>query len=127
MEASGAGRPVVFATLPEEPHSLGLEMAALSVVTAGRAVRMLGAQLPPEEIVEAAGVMDASAVALSVSIYSVDDNTRKLVAGLRDRLGERIELWVGGGGASELENLPEGVTVLKTLDELDETVRQLQS
>jgi methanogenic corrinoid protein MtbC1 len=111
--------------LPNELHGLGLQIAALAIVTAGRNVRVLGSQLPVEEIVQAAKALDASAVGLSVSVYSDPQETAREITSLRDGLPDGVALWIGGAGSTELENLPTGVEITASLDDLDRVLMQL--
>ena len=125
LQSSASGRPVVLATLPMEVHDFGLQMAALAIVAAGRAVRMLGRQAPVEEIVAAAEAMDASAVGLSVSIYSAGAETAADIKEIRRALPDRIPVVVGGEGVRLLEDLPDGVRRAPSFDELDRVVAGL--
>ncbi len=125
LEASTSGRPVVLATLPVEQHGLGLQMAALAVVAAGRALRLLGPCTPVDEIVEAALAVDAAVVGLSISLYSASGETAESVAGLRRRLPQRVRLWLGGAGSGLLGELPVSAEVLESLDDLDRALRRL--
>jgi DNA-binding transcriptional MerR regulator len=119
LQNSASGRFVVLATLPNEIHSLGLQMAALAIVASGRAVRVLGRQTPVEEIIAAAEAMDAAAVGLSVSIYSAGTETVGDIDQIRRALPDHIPVIVGGEGARLLEDLPDGVRPAPTFDDLD--------
>jgi DNA-binding transcriptional MerR regulator/methylmalonyl-CoA mutase cobalamin-binding subunit len=120
------GRPVAIASLPNEFHGLGLQLAALSIVASGRAVRILGPHLPVDEIVQSAIALDASAVGISVSVFADPDETGREIAELRELLPESIQVWVGGAGAPSLSGLPsEGVEITSTLDELDSALLRL--
>ncbi len=125
LEASGSGRPVVLATLPDELHGLGLHIVALAVAAAGRSVRVLGPHLPVEEIAHAADVLDAAAVGLSVSIFGAGSQTAAAVVELRKKLHPETRLWIGGAGAAHLKNLPDGVDVLSSLDDLDFALQKI--
>ena len=100
LESATRGRPVVIASLPNELHGLGLQIAALAIVTAGRSVRVLGPHLPVEEIVQAAKALDASAVGLSVSIFAEPEETGREITAVRERLPEEVALWIGGAGST---------------------------
>ena len=93
---------ILFATLPGEPHELGLLGAALHAHDAGAPVLYLGTQLPPLELGRVAARLDADAVALS----SVDPGQAPCaLAGLRalhTALPERVSVWVGGANAPYL-------------------------
>ena len=125
LEAAARGRPVVIATLPNELHGLGLQIAALALAVAGWSVRVLGPQLPLEEIIQTAKALDARAVGLSVSIFAEPDETLREIRALRPALPENVGLWIGGLGSTMLSNLPTGVEVVPTLDDLDELLRDL--
>jgi len=90
---------VVFATLPGEPHGLGLQMAALVVAAAGCRTLLAGTDMPPEQILALAADVQARAVALSVSLATRGRRTTRHVARLRQRLPRRVHLIVGGLGA----------------------------
>ena len=125
LESAAKGRPVVIASLPNELHGLGLQIAALAIVTAGRGVRVLGPHLPAEEIVQAAKALDASAVGLSVSIFAEPEETAREITALRERLPAGIDLWIGGAGSTTLGNMPDGVKITSTLDDLDRVLTRL--
>ncbi len=120
LETRTDGPTVVLATLPDEGHGIGLEMAALSLTLAGWQVRMLGVRTPLEDVVRTSRTAGAVAVGLSVSSVSATAETVAALAEIRTALPERVELWVGGSGAAALSALPPGVTRLDTLDLLDE-------
>jgi DNA-binding transcriptional MerR regulator len=125
LETAAKGRPVVIASLPNELHGLGLQIAALAIVTAGRSVRVLGPHLPVEEIVQAAKALDASAVGLSVSIFSEPEETAREITVVRERLPDGVALWIGGAGSTTLEDLPTGVEITASLDDLERVLMQL--
>jgi methanogenic corrinoid protein MtbC1 len=125
LEASGSGRPVVLATLPDELHGLGLQIAGLAVAAAGRKVRVLGPHLPVEEIIQAAHVLDAAAVGLSVSIFGANPQNTAEIARLRMGLRTETRLWIGGAGAAHLKGLPDRVDVLSSLDDLESALQTI--
>ena len=125
LETAAKGRPVVIASLPNELHGLGLQIAALAIVTAGRSVRVLGPHLPVEEIVQAAKALDASAVGLSVSVFAEPEETAREITAVRERLPDGVALWIGGAGSTTLEDVPTGVEITASLDDLDRVLMQL--
>lgn len=125
FEASSIGRPVVLACLPDELHSLGLQLVAAEVAAAGRKNLVLGPQTPIDEIVATAETLDAAAVGLSVSVFAPPETTAAQVADLREALPAKTELWVGGGGATGLASLPKGSVHVDSLDDVAEAVRRL--
>jgi MerR family transcriptional regulator, light-induced transcriptional regulator len=100
LDDRACGPLIILATLPGEEHDLGLEMAALTVASAGWRCRYLGIQVPEEEIVAAAG-LDARAVGLSVSRFNGGTASSDRVRRLRALLPAEISLLVGGDGASQ--------------------------
>lgn len=93
---------VLFATLPGEPHELGLLGAALHAHEAGAPVLYLGTQLPAAELARVAQRLGAAAVALS----SVDPGQAPLALAelrvLHDLLPDDVPVWVGGANARYL-------------------------
>jgi methanogenic corrinoid protein MtbC1 len=125
LQVAAGGRPVVLASLPNEIHGLGLQIAALEITIGGRSVRVLGSQLPPQEIVSAAETLNAAAVGLSMSLFASVDETERDIAIIREALPRSIEMWVGGAGSACLQRMPDGVKAVTTLDELDRAVNDL--
>lgn len=125
LQVAAIGRPVVLASLPNEIHALGLQVAGLAITAAGRTVRVLGPHLPAEEIVFAAETLSAAAVGISMSIFADDEETTREVGAIREALDASTEVWVGGSGSTRLENLLDGVKTVPTLDDLDRAVKEL--
>jgi DNA-binding transcriptional MerR regulator len=118
-----AGAPIVlFATLPGEKHELGLLISALVAMGAGANPVFLGAELPPAELVTAAELTQARALALAVT--SPKKGTLRELAAARSALSPAVEVWLGGPGASAL-TLPAGVVSLATLEDLERHVQRL--
>ncbi len=112
-----AGGPsVVFATPAGEPHALGLCVAALTATDAGATAIYLGADVPEDDLV--ASVERARADALALALVTLPrDVAEQGVRALRRRLPERVELWIGGAGASHCAPV-RGVVRLPDLDQL---------
>jgi DNA-binding transcriptional MerR regulator/methylmalonyl-CoA mutase cobalamin-binding subunit len=117
----GTERPpvVVLATLPGELHSLGLEMAAVYLAASGVTPRLAGADLPPEQIAEAARALDADVVGLSVSIAADPRVASRHLRRLTRSLPRRSRVWLGGGGGPALELEGEAVELVPSFTELD--------
>jgi methanogenic corrinoid protein MtbC1 len=114
------GPRIVFATPSSERHELGLQMAALTAMSAGADPIYLGADLPVEELLEAAERSGAVAVGLSlVTLPSV--HASRFVHALRGGLPDGIRVWIGGTGSRALE-LPEGVERIDSLEALEQRV-----
>lgn len=118
---------VVFATLPGEPHELGLLGAALHAHDAGAPVLYLGTELPPAELARVVARLDAAAVAIS----SIDPGQApSALEGLRqldEALPEGIAVWLGGANAPYLaETLGPGrIRAVTDPAELARLVRRL--
>src|SRR5690606_17106669 len=93
---------ILFATLPGEPHELGLLGAALLAHEAEAPVLYLGTELPAAELLRVVERLDASAVALS----SIDPGqARAALAELRllhAGLPDEVPVWLGGANARYL-------------------------
>lgn len=98
---SGQAR-VLFATLPGEPHELGLLGAALHGSGAGVAVLYLGTGLPAQELARAANRLGAAAVAIS----SIDPGQARTalaeLTALDTALDPQVPVWLGGANARYL-------------------------
>ncbi|HJV91032.1 MAG TPA: MerR family transcriptional regulator [Holophagaceae bacterium] len=110
------GSPVIlFATLPGERHRLGLLMAALTYAAKGHRTELLGIDLPVANIASAARTLKASCVAVSLSIQSSGEPTRRLIQDLQERLPDGCRLIIGGQGAARTRRV-EGVERMAGLD-----------
>jgi methanogenic corrinoid protein MtbC1 len=122
FEERAAGPLVVCASLPGEPHSLGLQMAALILAVAGCRILFVGTEVPPAQVASLVKDRNARAVAVSVSRVSRGAGMTTQIAGLRRLLPRRIGLVVGGDGAPQARP---GVEVIQDLAVLDAWGRRL--
>ena len=106
---------VLLATLPGERHRLGLLMVALLYASRGYRVELLGVDSPVAAIAGAARALKAAKVAVSLSIQSSGEPTRRLLRDLQERLPQGCALVIGGQGAARTRKLP-GVERLIALD-----------
>ena len=106
---------VLFATLPEESHGLGLQMAAAFAALAGARASILGIDVPIAEIVAAAGDARAVAVCVSVSLARAGVATDRELAKLRSSLPDDIHLVVGGRGSRGPRRGPRDVIYFESL------------
>ena len=119
LESGVVGRPLLLATLPNEKHSLGLQMAALEAVMSGRKIRLLGTQTPTEEIIRAVERLDPVALGLSVTGSSALPETCGMINHLRSALPDAVALWVGGAGVDDLKELDRDIIPLRQLEDLE--------
>ena len=116
-EERADGPLVVFATLPGEPHGLGLQMAALAVAATGCRLLYLGTDVPVDQIARVASDVGARAVAVSVSASTAGDTSRLPLASLRGALPRRVQVVVGGKGA------PTGLDSIDVVRSFDDVQR----
>lgn len=90
---------VLLATLPGEPHGLGLLMAEVMLRLEGCACISLGVQTPVDALAVAARTMPADIVALSASSVMPERRLLDQVRELRELLPAQTHLWLGGEGA----------------------------
>ena len=115
FEETATGPLVVLATMPGEPHGIGLQMAALVLSARGLRVLSLGTEVPLAEIAALAARTEAAAVGISVSSSSAAKASAG-IATLRSELSRKIELVAGGAGAP---GPVRGVTTFSDLRGLD--------
>ena len=119
LPAAGVGRPrVLLATVPGEPHGLGLLMAEAVLALEGCRCTSLGVQTPVWDIVRAAAALHSDVVALS---YTGCTNPHQVTEGLtelRDKLPPQIEIWAGGSAPVLQRRAVNGVSALPSLNDL---------
>jgi MerR family transcriptional regulator, light-induced transcriptional regulator len=110
--------PVVCTTPAGEQHELGALLAAVVIAMHGRRAIYLGANLPAEQIGQAARLSKAGGVALSL-VGLTAERAQQEIEAVCKALPSDIQVLVGGRRVSELSGLPERVQVLATLPELE--------
>jgi len=126
LPASSDGPTVLLATLPSEPHGLGLLMAQAFLGLQGTPTVALGVQTPVWDVIRGAQAYGADAVALSFSGCMIPGSLVEALTELRAKLPAHVELWAGGT-APVLEKRPvSGVRVLRHLTDLQQAVTALQ-
>ncbi|MBS0396269.1 MAG: MerR family transcriptional regulator [Proteobacteria bacterium] len=97
------GPVLVFATLPEERHELGILMSALLAAARGVRCQYLGPDVPPGDVAVFAERVGAAAVVLSFVRREATAAQEAQLAELLRRLPRAIGVWVGGQGAATLD------------------------
>jgi DNA-binding transcriptional MerR regulator len=121
--ASLLGPRIVFATPTGERHELGLQMAALTALSAGANPIYLGAELPVEELL--GSVQRGCAAALALSLVTLPcDHAAQAVHAIRGGLPDDVHLWLGGAAASALEP-HDGVDCIDSLKAFEQRVALL--
>jgi DNA-binding transcriptional MerR regulator len=117
------GPRIVFATPAGEPHELGLQMAALTALSAGANPIYLGAELPVDDLLDSVKRTDAAALALSL-VTILPDAAVRAVRAIRSGLPDDVHLWIGGASASSLEPCV-GVECIDRLEAFEQRVALL--
>lgn len=92
---------VVFATPASTRHDIGIRMAEIVARDAGWRTLLLGADLPAEEILRAAGENRAALIAVSVVYPAEDMAVRRELTTLVEALDAETGLLVGGAAAPD--------------------------
>ena len=96
------GAPIVFATLTDERHELGILMCALLCAARGVRCQYLGADVPPADVAVFADRVGAAAVVLSFVRRESSAAPEALLAEFLRRLPRPIAVWIGGQGSAAL-------------------------
>lgn len=119
----GVRAPVVLlATLPGEPHVLGIDMVSVYLAANLAGPRMLGADTPPEQIVEAARAQSVDAVGLSISPVADADRVTVAAKWLLQELPPGVALWLGGAGARRVTDAVPAAVMVSTWTDLDRAI-----
>jgi DNA-binding transcriptional MerR regulator len=100
---------IVLATLPGEPHRLGIQMAGVVCETRDVCALILGSETPVEEISRTAFAEETFAVGIGISLYAAGVESDRALSLLRGQLPSRVHLVAGGEGARKPRNGPRSV------------------
>jgi methanogenic corrinoid protein MtbC1 len=115
----------VLATLPGEPHVLGIEMVAVYLATRRVTARVLGSDTPPAEIARASRALRADVACISIPESAPIADTRAGVRDTLEALPPKVELWLGGAGARALAIEHPALRLVTTWDALDKQLDRL--
>lgn len=118
MSRRSAAPRVLLTTVPNEQHGLGLLMVETLLAAEQVPCISLGTQTPVREIAAAAVAHQADVAALSFSAGFPLRPAAASIVSLRESLPASIALWVGGRLAGRLRNMPPGVLMMRTLEEV---------
>jgi DNA-binding transcriptional MerR regulator len=118
------GPVVVLATLPGEAHGLGLDMVALFCALRGARPRLLGVELPAQQIVRAAHALDAKAVGISLSGSIQLEAVKNEIVWIVNELVPPTLLWLGGAGADRLKVRHPRLRIAAEWDQLDQALAE---
>jgi MerR family transcriptional regulator, light-induced transcriptional regulator len=116
------GPRIVLTTLPGEVHCLGLLMAQALFSLAGCQCVALGTQTPVDSIAACVQTQLADVVALSFSAMYGTSRIRSGLTELRNKLGPKCSIWVGGASPGLAKRRPAGITVIDRLSGIDSVV-----
>lgn len=119
------GPELLLATLTREQHGLGLDMLAVMAQLYGARAHSLGVSLPCIELAKAASSIRPEAVAISVATGAPPAAVRDQLEQLAAQLPSTVELWLGGKGVSQLEDLPSQAKLLRSWEDLELAVTSL--
>lgn len=119
------GRPrILMTSLPGEPHTLGLLMAACLFTLGGAHCIYLGTETPGDDISQAAIVHRANVVALSFSSAFPARRVRPALSTLRRTINPGVRILAGGAGINRQPHLP-GVDFVKDLSAIDDYLAEV--
>lgn len=110
------GPAVLLATLPDEPHGLGLLMAEAVAAAEGARCISLGVQTPLVDLVRAAEALGSDIVALGFTGCAQPARAVEILQRLREALPARVALWVGGDIGWLRRRPVAGVRLFESLD-----------
>lgn len=113
---------VLMATLPQEPHGLGLLMVEALLSLHGWRCVSLGVKVPLDDLVEVARLVRAHIVALSFSGSFNAGQVGSALQELRRRLPAGTEIWAGGSSLALQRRLPSGVQAVRDIGLVPELV-----
>jgi MerR family transcriptional regulator, light-induced transcriptional regulator len=118
---------VLLATLPNEPHSLGLEMIAVYLAASQAKPRLLGRNTPPEQIIEGVKTQHADIVGIAISAVADIPAVQKQLSSMLRDLPRRVSIWVGGEGARKLTLKDEGLNYVFSWADIDAALEEFRS
>jgi len=120
---------MVLTGVQGELHQVGANMVADLLEADGWEVLFLGADVPPERVLQAVQEHEAGLLGISVTMLANLPQAAALVALIRSQQGERTpRILLGGGAFAALEQVPpelEGCLLARTLPEALELTRRI--
>lgn len=125
---SAAARPLVLLATPHgEQHWLGNLMVEAVLATLATPCIQMGAELPMNEIVEAARESGADIVGVSFSSFSSRKQVAQTLHGIRAALPPAVMLWAGGSGVPADLSQGNDVLLFRDLERIESAVAEWRS
>lgn len=106
MPVNSNSNQVLLATLPGEPHSLGILMLEGLLRDRGVVVINLGAEVPMDQLTQATERYQVKSIFLSFSGAYNSNGLRNELIDLAERLPDTISIYVGGAGVKRMRKMP---------------------
>jgi cobalamin-dependent methionine synthase I len=114
---------VLLATVPGEPHGLGLLMVHTMLVLEHCSCLSLGVQVPTADVAAAAAAWRADIVALSFTACLKRNRVLASLANLRAQMPQEVQFWVGGAAPALRLRQPAGVVSVLELDAIPDALQ----
>lgn len=118
MPVNAYSTPVLLATLPGEPHSLGLLMLEGLLRERGVRVINLGAEVPMDQLTQATKQYQVKSILLSFSGAYNSNGLRTELIELAERLPDTISIYVGGAGVKKMRKMPKQIIFKNRLEDV---------
>ena len=120
MTVKADSAPVLLATLPGEPHSLGLLMLEGLLRERGVLVINLGTEVPMDQLTQASEQYQVKSILLSFSGAYNNNGLRTELIELAERLSEDVLIYVGGSGVKRMRKMPKNILFKSRLQDVAE-------
>ncbi len=118
MPVNAYSTPVLLATLPGEPHSLGILMLEGLLRERGVRVINLGAEVPMDQLTQATKQYQVKSILLSFSGAYNSNGLRTELIELAERLPDTISIYVGGAGVKKMRKMPKQIIFKNRLEDV---------
>ena len=118
MPVNANSETVILATLPGEPHSLGLLMLEGLLRERGVMAINLGTEMPMDQLIMASEQYQAKCLFLSFSGAYNSNGLRNELIELAERLPDTLSVYVGGAGVKRMRKMPEQIVFNNRLQDV---------